>query len=67
MLLINSFIFCGFICMIAQIILDNLKGFVEENKRIEQDVNCDDEYRKILREERLEAEILIQQIEALKW
>ena len=51
----------------AQIILDNLKGFVEENKKIEQDVNCDDEYRKILREERLEAEILIQQIEALKW
>ena len=25
MLLINSFIFCGFICMIAQIILDNSK------------------------------------------
>lgn len=25
MLLINSFIFCGFICMISQIILDNTK------------------------------------------
>lgn len=25
MLLINSFLFCGFICMIAQIILDNTK------------------------------------------
>lgn len=25
MLLINSFLFCGFVCMIAQIILDNTK------------------------------------------
>ncbi len=25
MLLINSFLFCGFICMISQIILDNTK------------------------------------------
>ena len=51
----------------AQVILDNLKSFVEENKSIEQDINCDDEERKALREERLETEILIQQIEALKW
>ncbi len=51
----------------AQVILDNLKSFVEENKSIEQDINCDDEERKALREERLEAEMLIKQIEALEW
>ncbi len=51
----------------AQVILDNLKSFVEENKSIEQDINCDDEERKALREERLETEMLIQQLEALEW
>lgn len=51
----------------AQVILDNLKSFIEENKSIEQDINCDDEERKALREERLETEMLIQQLEALEW
>lgn len=51
----------------ATIVLENLDLFVDKNKKLENDPSVENEYRKGLREERLEAEMLIKQIEALEW
>lgn len=51
----------------ATIVLENLDLFVDKNKELENDPSVENEYRKGLREERLEAEMLIKQIEALEW
>ena len=51
----------------ATIVLENLDLFVDKNKKLENDPSVENEYRKGLREERLEAEMLVKQIEALEW
>lgn len=51
----------------ASIVLEQLDQFCRENKEIEQEFGTSNEDRKALREERLEAEMLIKQIEALVW
>ena len=51
----------------ASIVLEQLDEFCRENKEIEQEFGTSNEDRKALREERLEAEMLIKQIEALVW
>lgn len=51
----------------ATIVLENLDLFVEKNKELLNVPLVENEYRKGLREECLEAEMLIKQIEALEW
>lgn len=51
----------------ASIVLEQLDQFCRENKEIEQEFGTSNEDRKALREERIEAEMLIKQIEALVW
>ena len=51
----------------ASIVLEQLDQFCRENKEIEQEFGTSNEDRTALREERLEAEMLIKQIEALEW
>ena len=51
----------------ATIVLENLDLFVDKNKKLENDPSVENEYRKGLREERLEAEMLVKQIETLEW
>lgn len=51
----------------ATIVLEKLDSFIDENRRIEQDFETSNADRKALREERLEAEMLVKQIEALEW
>ena len=51
----------------ASIVLEQLDQFCRENKDIEQEFGTSNEDRKALREERIEAEMLIKQIEALVW
>jgi hypothetical protein len=51
----------------ASIVLEQLDQFCRENKEIEQEFGTSNEDRKALREERIEAEMLIKQIEALEW
>lgn len=51
----------------ASIVLEQLDQFCQENKEIEQDITTSNEDRKALREERIEIEMLIKQIEALEW
>lgn len=51
----------------AQIVLEGLDNYITEVKEFEQDINTPNDIRKNLREERLEAEMLVKQIEALEW
>lgn len=51
----------------ASIVLEQLDQFCQENREIEQEFGTSNEDRKALREERIEAEMLIKQIEALVW
>lgn len=51
----------------AQIVLEGLNNYITEVKEFEQDINTPNDIRKNLREERLEAEMLVKQIEALEW
>ena len=51
----------------ATVLLECLDKFVDENKELENNPTTENEYRKGLREERLEIEMLIKQIEALEW
>ena len=51
----------------ASIVLEQLDQFCQENREIEQEFGTSNEDRKALREERIEAEMLIKQIEALEW
>lgn len=51
----------------AAIILEELKYFCYENRQLERDINISNDDKKALREERINVEMLIKQIEALKW
>ena len=51
----------------AQIVLEGLDNYITEVKEFEQDINTPNDIRKNLREERLEAEMLVKQIESLEW
>ena len=51
----------------ASIVLEQLDQFCRENKEIEEEFGTSNEDRTALREERIEAEMLIKQIEALVW
>lgn len=51
----------------AIVILEQLKGFCYENRQLEKDINISNDDKKVLREERINVEMLIRQIEALEW
>lgn len=51
----------------AQIVLEGLDNYITEVKEFEQYIKTPNDIRKNLREERLEAEMLVKQIEALEW
>ena len=51
----------------VEVVLECLERFCDENKSLEMDFNTSKADRKALREERLEIEMLINQIRALEW
>ena len=51
----------------AMVLLESLDNYCEESERLEQEPDTSNQDRKELREERIEVEMLIKQIEALEW
>lgn len=51
----------------AMVLLESLDNYCEESKRLEQEPDTSNQDRKELREERIEVEMLIKQIESLVW
>lgn len=51
----------------AVVVLEELKHFCYENRQLEKDINISNDDKKALREERINVEMLIKQLEALEW